>query len=119
MFTCRTVFGKTPLGTRLRIEQDGKCVHCFVRSDGLGAIFVTDEDYESRVAFMYLTKLITQYDAEHRQTWLDVESDASIPYPQLRQDLLDYKDPAKVDKIVKIQQDIDETMVVLVSYLID
>lgn len=119
MFTCRTVFGKTPLGTRLRVEQDNKSVHCFVRSDGLGAIFVTDEDYESRVAFMYLTKLITQYDTELRQTWLDIDSDASIPYPQLRQDLLDYQDPAKVDNIVKIQQDLDETMVVLVSCFID
>lgn len=112
-FACRTVCGRTPPGTRQSVQHDKYVVHCFVRSDGLGATFVTDEDYEKRVAFTYLTKLITEYDAEMREHWMPVEADAMIPYPPLKQHVIEYQDPAKVDKIVKIQKDLDETMDVM------
>ena len=51
----------------------------------------------------------------HRTKWVHEKRDNSMPFAKLDKALVDYQDPSKVDKIMKIQADLEETKEVLVS----
>lgn len=38
--------------------------HCYLRSDGLGAVMVTDKEYPARVAFGLETRLLDEFDSK-------------------------------------------------------
>ena len=49
-----------------------------------------------------------------RRKWEGEQKDNSMPFAPLDKALVEYQDPKKVDKIVKIQADLEETKEVLV-----
>ena len=49
-----------------------------------------------------------------RRKWEGEQKDNSMPFAPLDKALVEYQDPKKVDKIMKIQADLEETKEVLV-----
>ncbi|CAN0242002.1 unnamed protein product, partial [Discosporangium mesarthrocarpum] len=87
-------------------------VHVYVRHDGLAGTVTADLEYPPRVAFVLLTQLMDQY-ADQVQWQSEIRHEA-IRFPPMEKAIIDYQDPAKADKITKIQRDLDETTEVLV-----
>jgi synaptobrevin homolog YKT6 len=86
-------------------------VHVYVRHDGLAGTVTADMDYPPRVAFVLLMNMMEQY-GEQVQWQGELREDA-VQFAPLNQAIIDYQDPAKADKITKIQKDLDDTTNVL------
>jgi len=86
-----------------------------VRSDGLAGTLTADKEYPARVAFAKIAELLDQFatDPQLRGWESEARSDAFAGWPPLAAALVECQDPAKFDKIIKIQKDLDSTQQVL------
>ena len=109
-FFSRTLLQRTPPGRRQTVEHEDYFVNTYLRSDGLGACFVSTQGYNPRVAFVLLNKLLDEFHAQFRDEWGNVNVDSSMPFEPLSRAIADAQDPSKIDKITKIQQDLDDTV---------
>ncbi|CAM9420158.1 unnamed protein product [Chrysoparadoxa australica] len=112
-FFSKTITKRTQPGQRQSVQHEEYNVHVYVRHDGLGGTVTCDMEYPPRVAFVLLTQLLDQFAAEVR--WKTEIRNESITFPPLDKAIIEYQDPAKADKITKIQRDLDETTNVLHS----
>ena len=66
-----------------------------------------------RPAFSLLTKLLDDFTAKVPQSSFSQPS--SISFPEAQSYLQKYQDPTQADTIMRVQQELDETKIVLVS----
>ena len=86
--------------------------HAYGRTEGVCGIIITNHEYPVLVAHSILSKVMDEFLAEHpRSEWED--DDATVEFPQLKEHLDKYQDPAEADSIVRIQKELDETKIVL------
>ncbi|XP_003383349.1 PREDICTED: synaptobrevin homolog YKT6-like [Amphimedon queenslandica] len=111
-FTSDVLVERTSPGQRQSVrEQEYRC-HVFVRSDGLACVAIADMDYPVRVAFTLMNKVLELYSSDFpRSSWEQPPSDLS--YPPLDDFLKKYQDPKEADSIMRVQQDLDDTKIVL------
>ena len=76
------------------------------------AIIITDQEYPVRPAFSLLTKLLDDFTAKVPQSSF---TSGSISFPEIQTYLQKYQDPRQADTIMRVQQELDETKIVLVS----
>mmetsp|Transcript_16191 Transcript_16191/g.31331 ORF Transcript_16191/g.31331 Transcript_16191/m.31331 type:complete len:201 (-) Transcript_16191:397-999(-) len=112
-FISRTLIKRTPPGKRQTVEHEGNNVHTYLRSDGLGIVVVADAEYPERVAFTIMSQLLDQFQAQYAAQWPTIKEDTALPFEALDKAIIEYQDPAKADKITKIQKDLDATMEVM------
>lgn len=112
-FISRELIKRTPRGKRQTVAHEGNNVHTYLRADGLGAAIVADMEYPERVAFTIMGQILDQFSAQYGAQWQSVKEDTKLTFEPLPQALAEYQDPAKADKITKIQQDLDQTMEVM------
>ncbi|KAI5295017.1 palmitoyltransferase [Ascosphaera acerosa] len=97
-------------------EADNYTFHAYSRSEGICALIISDHEYPKLVAHQILSKLADEFLVLHPRT--DFLGDAvSLPlaFPALPGYIVKYQDPAAADSIMKIQQELDETKIVLHS----
>lgn len=75
-------------------------------SDPATATAITSTDYPSRVTFSLLQKLLDDFTSE---SWSKAVGDT-----KLAEAVRKYQDPKQADTIMKVQQELDETKIVLV-----
>jgi synaptobrevin family protein YKT6 len=125
-FFSRTVAERTPPGQRQSIQENSYTAHVYSRqSDNLAGVIVTDQEYPVRVAFSLLNKILDEFTTKVQKS--DWENKAAqgrqsgkqvlVEYPQLAEYLAKYQDPRQADAIMKVQQELDETKIVLVRFL--
>ena len=115
IFFSKTVVSRVKAGQRITVDQEQMKeyeVHAFLRPDGLGATATCDKEYPARAAFNMLAELMEGFAAAHPAWASELRSEA-CPFPALDAALVDAQDPAKFDKIIKIQNDLDDTTAVL------
>ena len=74
---------------------------------------MTDQEYPLRPAFSLLTKVLDEFSAKVPQT--SFTSPSSISFPEINAYVEKYQDPRQADTIMRVQQELDETKIVLVS----
>lgn len=79
------------------------------------AVIITDQEYPVRPAFSLLTKVLEDFVAKVPQS--SFSSPSTINFPEVNTYLQKYQDPRQADAIMKVQQELDETKIVLVSSL--
>jgi hypothetical protein len=75
-------------------------------------VIITDQEYPVRPAFSLLTKILEEFSSAVPQT--SYATPASISFPQIQTYLQKYQDPHQADSIMKVQQELDETKIILV-----
>lgn len=111
-FFSKTVAARVPLGQRSSIEQQEYVIHVHVRSNALAAVAVCDREYPARVAFTLLMKIQEDFMGVHGEAaWGAAQ--AEMPFPQLEEVIQKYQNPREADAIMRIQNDLDETKIVL------
>mmetsp|Transcript_10770 Transcript_10770/g.14898 ORF Transcript_10770/g.14898 Transcript_10770/m.14898 type:complete len:202 (+) Transcript_10770:103-708(+) len=108
-FALRTVAQRTKPGFRQTVGlKDIEFVcHVHVRSNGICGLVVSDEEYPVRVAFSMITDLVNKYMKEESK-WQEITKDVEAS-PEFMQTALEkYQDPKEADKVLKIQQTVDE-----------
>lgn len=76
------------------------------------AVIITDEEYPVRPAFSLLTKILDEFTTKVPQSSFSQPS--SISFPEITSYIQKYQDPRQADTIMRVQQELDETKIVLV-----
>lgn len=109
----KTVAERTRPGQRQSVEEQDYVVHCYARSEGVAAVVIT-KDYPHIAAHSVLSKLMDQFLSEvPLKTVQAATKDGDVPYPALKEYLNNYQDANAASSIAKIQQELDETKIVL------
>ncbi len=92
--------------------------HTYARSEGVAGVIISDKDYPVRVAYTLLNKVLDEYLTQYpKATWENVTSNSGLEFKALEGYLNKYQDPTQADSIMKVQQELDETKIVLVCYI--
>ncbi|KAF8629716.1 hypothetical protein AX15_003314 [Amanita polypyramis BW_CC] len=117
-FFSRTVAERTPQGQRQSIQENIYTAHVYNRGgpEGLAAVIVTDSDYPVRPAFSILNKMLDEFSAKVPQSAYGNPS--AISFPEISTYIQKYQDPRQADTIMRVQQELDETKIILVRLLL-
>ncbi|GAV52590.1 hypothetical protein ZYGR_0AG05810 [Zygosaccharomyces rouxii] len=114
-FFAETVSFRTGAGQRQSVEEGNYVGHVYARSEGICGVIVTDKDYPVRPAYTLLNKLLEDYLVQHPPSqWEKVpETNQSLQMAELNDTIKRYQDPRQADAIMRVQQELDETKIVL------
>lgn len=87
--------------------------HVYVRADNLGGVLIGDHEYPQRVAHTLLTKVLDDFTAKVPADQWSTGTESSIAFTQLPAYLSKYQDPREADALTKMQNDLDETKIIL------
>ncbi|KAG6332658.1 hypothetical protein ID866_6434 [Astraeus odoratus] len=112
-FFSRTVVERTGQGQRQTVQENNYVAHVYNRGgpEQLSAIVITDQEYPVRPAFSLLTKILEEFSAKVPQS--SYSNPATISFPDIQTYLTKYQDPRQADAIMRVQQELDETKIVL------
>ncbi|EMG46694.1 YKT6 Synaptobrevin YKT6 [Candida maltosa Xu316] len=114
-FFSETVAQRTAAGQRQSVEEGNYIGHTYTRSEGISAVIITDKDYPVRPAYTLINKILDEYLALHPASeWKNIDkTNAGLEFGNLENYLKKYQDPTQADSIMKVQQELDDTKVVL------
>jgi synaptobrevin family protein YKT6 len=112
-FASKTITERTSPCTRQSVKQDVYMCHVYVRSDNLAAVLIADHEYPGRVAHTLLTKIMDDFSAKVSSDQWSNGTEQSISFTQLPAYLTKYQDPREADPLTKMQNDLDETKIIL------
>lgn len=114
-FFAETVSSRTNAGQRQSVEEGNYIGHTYARPEGLACVIISDKEYPVRPAYTLINKVLEEYLSLHpKQQWGDItETNASLNFDSLSVYLNKYQDPSQADSIMKVQQELDETKIVL------
>lgn len=104
---------RTSPATRQSVKQDVYMCHVYVRADGLAGIIIADHEYPQRVAHTLITKTLDDFTQKVPQDQWRTGDENSTPFTLLPTYLAKYQDPRQADALTKIQDDLDETKIIL------
>lgn len=78
---------------------------------------ITDQEYPVRPAFSLLTKLLDDFTAKVPQS--SFKNPGSISFSDINMYIQKYQDPRQADTIMRVQQELDETKIILVGVVIE
>ncbi|KZT64797.1 snare-like protein [Daedalea quercina L-15889] len=112
-FFSKTIAERTPQGQRQSVQENQYTAHVYNRggAEQLAGVIVTDQEYPVRPAFSLLTKLLDDFIAKVPAA--SYGTPAAIAFPEISSYLQKYQDPRQADAIMKVQQELDETKIIL------
>ncbi|QRV78352.1 Synaptobrevin [Ceratobasidium sp. AG-Ba] len=134
-FSSKTIAERTPAGQRSSVQEKTYVFHVFNRGppenligtvleihhlDAMPrtdrgirqtGVLISDEDYPVRPAFTLLTKALDEFVTSVPSS--SYANPPSISFPQLQAYVAKYQDPKQADTIMRVQQELDETKIVL------
>ncbi|KII85618.1 hypothetical protein PLICRDRAFT_56844 [Plicaturopsis crispa FD-325 SS-3] len=112
-FFSKTVAERTPQGQRQSIQENTYTAHVYNRggAEQLAGVIICDGEYPVRPAFSLLTKVLDEFTAKVPQS--SYSSPSTISFPDINTYIQKYQDPRQADAIMKVQQELDETKIVL------
>lgn len=112
-FASKTIVERTQLATRQSVKQDVYMCHVYVRGDSLSAVLIADHEYPQRVAHTLITKVLDDFTAKIPAELWATSSESGIDFGTLPGYLAKYQDPREGDALTRIQDDLDETKIIL------
>jgi len=107
-----TVAERTAPATRQDIEEQSYTFHVYGRSEGIAGVIISDHEYPKLVAHKLLSQVVDEFlSANPRPKW--AEGTPKVEMAQLGEYIQKYQDPRQADSIMRIQQELDETKIVL------
>lgn len=87
--------------------------HVYVRGDNLAAVLIADHEYPQRVAHTLLTKVLDDFTQKVPSELWPTSSETSVDFQLLPAYLAKYQDPREGDALTRMQDDLDETKIIL------
>ncbi|KDN44687.1 putative YKT6-snare protein for endoplasmic reticulum-golgi transport [Tilletiaria anomala UBC 951] len=132
-FMSKTVAERTAPTQRQSVQENSYVAHVHSRpaSDGICGVLVSDAEYPTRVAFSLLNNMLDEFIIKvpkmRYESHVNRITTGSAPqpskgegvltttsdFPQAQEYLARYQDPRQADTIMKVQQELDETKIVL------
>ena len=86
--------------------------HVYGRSEGLAGVIISDHEYPQLVAHRLLSQIVDEFLQKHPRTQWH-QGTPVLEFPELGNYIVKYQDPKQADSIMKIQQELNETKIVL------
>lgn len=87
----------------------------YVRADKLAGVVISDQEYPSRVSHTLITKILDEFSQKYAPNTWPTMNERDVVFPQLNTYLAKYQNPREADAMTKIQEELDETKIILVS----
>ncbi|PNF31020.1 Synaptobrevin-like protein YKT6 [Cryptotermes secundus] len=113
-FVSKTIVERTQTAARQSVKEGEYMCHVYVRGDNLAGVLISDHDYPHRVSHTLITKVLDDFALSVPAASWPVGSEATISFPQLYTYLAKYQNPREADAMTKIQEELDETKIILV-----
>ncbi|TEB05091.1 snare protein YKT6 [Coprinellus micaceus] len=112
-FFAKTVSERTQQGQRQSVQENNYIAHVYNRggAEQLCAVIICDQEYPVRPAFSLLSKLLDDFISKVQTS--SYSNPSSISFPDIQNYLQKYQDPTQADTIMRVQQELDETKIVL------
>lgn len=119
-FSALTLSERTVQGSRQSVEGNSESTglkmnvvfHAHTTLEGLGVVVVTDTEYPVRVAYSLINKSLEAFSKVYpKSVWL--QTSLSLNCEQLKELLERFKDPKKADPILQVQEELNETKIVV------
>lgn len=114
-FVSKTMVERSQTASRQSVKEGEYMCHVFVRGDNLAGILVSDHEYPHRVAHTLITNVLNEFSKAVPASSWPTGTEATIQFPQLPQYLARYQNPREADAMTKIQEELDETKIILHS----
>lgn len=88
--------------------------HVYVRADNLAAVLISDHEYPRRVAHTLITKVMDEFAVKNLSSTWPALKETTADFPQIYTYLVKYQNPVEADALTKMQNDLDETKIILV-----
>ena len=62
-------------------------------------------------------QVLDEYQQSFGESWRTVQEDSTQTWPYLNDALMKFQDPTEADKLMRIQRELDETKIILVSII--
>ncbi|KAG8631200.1 hypothetical protein KVT40_000340 [Elsinoe batatas] len=109
----KTVAERTRPGQRQDVEEQSYTFHAYARTEGVAGIIISDHEYPALVAHQLLSKILDEFLSKYPRSAYQGNVTGELAFPQLKEYIQKYQDPAQADSIMKIQKELDETKIVL------
>ncbi|KAK9474645.1 Longin-like domain-containing protein [Dipodascopsis tothii] len=111
-FFSSTVAERTQPSQRQSVEEANYVAHTYVLAEGLAGVIIADKEYPLRVAYSLLNKILDQFQSQFpRAKW--ETGTPKLQFMELEISLAKYQNPTQADSIMRVQQELDETKIVL------
>ncbi|XP_041981529.1 synaptobrevin homolog YKT6 [Aricia agestis] len=112
-FVSKTMVERTQQASRQSVKEGEYMLHVYVRADSLAGVLISDHEYPNRVAHTLITKFLDDFTAQVPAGNWATGNETTIDFPILPQYLAKYQNPKEADALTKIQNDLDETKIIL------
>ncbi|EYC21116.1 hypothetical protein Y032_0020g229 [Ancylostoma ceylanicum] len=113
-FTGKLLVERSGMGARSTVKENEYYCHCYVRTDGLAAVSVTDGEYQARVAMSMMTRVLDDFTSKvHPTQWPQIQSDKDCMYTGLPELLTKWQNPREADPMTRVQEEVEETKIVM------
>lgn len=112
-FCSKTIVERTSPASRQSVKQGEYVCHVYVRGDNLAGVVISDQEYPQRVAHTLITKVLDEFSAKVPSSEWPSINEKDVNFPQLNTHLNKYQNPKEADAMTKIQEDLDETKIIL------
>ncbi|CAH1716887.1 hypothetical protein AGLY_008372 [Aphis glycines] len=112
-FVTKTIVERTATAARQSVKEKEYMCHVYVRADNLAGVLISDDEYPHRVAHTLLTKTLDEFSAKvPSHSWPKL-NETQVTFNELNVMLAKYQNPKEADAMTRIQQDLDDTKIIL------
>lgn len=104
---------RTSLAARQSVKEGEYMLQVYVRADNLAGVLISDHEYPNRVAHTLITKILDDFSVKVPVNSWPTGNETNIDFPVLPEYLARYQNPKEADALTKIQNDLDETKIIL------
>ncbi|KAG1697677.1 Synaptobrevin YKT6 [Nymphon striatum] len=112
-FTSQIVTQRSQPATRSSVREQEYMCHVYVRGDNLAGVLISDHEYPNRVAHTVLTKVLDEFATKVPEVSWASGSGENYSIAELQNYLDKFQNPQQADAMSKIQNDLDETKIIL------
>jgi len=112
-FASKTIVERTQPAMRQSVKQEAYMCHVYVRTDNLSGVLIADHEYPQRVAHTLISKVLDDFTEKVPVDQWPIGNEATIDFTLLPSYLNKYQDPSEADALTKMQNDLDETKIIL------
>ncbi|RZC41001.1 synaptobrevin -like protein YKT6, partial [Asbolus verrucosus] len=112
-FFCKTIVERTIAASRQSVKEGEYMCHVYVRSDNLAGVVISDHEYPTRVSHTLITRILDEFSQKIPPPSWPSLTERDVAFPQLNNYLAKYQNPREADAMTKIQEDLDETKIIL------
>lgn len=113
-FFSKIIVERTQLAARQSVKEGEYMCHVYVRSDNLAGVLISDHEYPQRVSHTLITKVLDEFAAKvPPHSWPTTTNENAINFPQITTYLAKYQNPKEADAMTKMQNELDETKIIL------